>query len=46
MNLIGEETLFRIKGHCGSIVIREDLKHAIENEGFKGQRFDLLDCSE
>ena len=45
-SLIGEETLFRIKGHCRSIVIREDLKHAIENEGFMGQRFDLLDCSE
>jgi hypothetical protein len=44
--LIGEERLFRIKGKCGSIVIREDLKDAIENAGFKGQRFDLLECSE
>jgi hypothetical protein len=44
--LIGDKRLFRIKGKCGSIVIREDLKDAIETAGFKGQRFDLLECSE
>jgi len=45
-SLIGDERLFRIKGKCGSIVIREDLKKAIEDGGFKGQRFDLLECSD
>jgi len=44
--LIGEERLFRIQGKCGSIVIREDIKDAIENAGFKGHRFDLLECTE
>jgi hypothetical protein len=44
-SLIGDERLFRIKGNCRSIVIREDLKDAIENAGFEGERFDLLECS-
>lgn len=44
--LIGDEYVFRIKGMCRSIVIREDLKDAIEDAGFKEQRFDLLECSE
>jgi hypothetical protein len=43
--LIGDGRLFRINGDCGTIVIREDLKDAIEREGFKHQRFDLLECS-
>jgi hypothetical protein len=37
-SLIGEESLFRIKGMCRSIVICEDLKKAIEDGGVKGQR--------
>lgn len=41
--LIGDNKLFRIKGHCRSIVVRQDLKEAIEQAGFKGQRFDPLD---
>ncbi len=45
-SLIAQKTVFRVKGHCGSIVIREDLKNAIEDAGFKEQRFDLLECSE
>lgn len=44
-SLMGNEMLFRIKGMCGSIVIREDLKNAIEDAGFKDQRFDLLESS-
>lgn len=43
--LIGDERLFRIRGNCRSIVIREDLKEAIENAGFCSQRFDLLECT-
>ena len=45
-SLIGEEKLFRIQGKCITMVIREDLKTAIENAGFKSQRFDLLECTE
>ena len=44
-SLIGNEMLFRIKGKCGSIIIREDLKSIIENGGVGVQRFDLVDCS-
>jgi len=44
--LIGDKRLFRIKGNCLSIVIREDLKDEIEHAGFTGQRFDLLECTE
>jgi hypothetical protein len=43
--LIGNANLFRIKGQCHSIVAREDLKEAIEQAGFKDQRFDLLDVT-
>lgn len=43
--LIGQEKLFRLKGMCGTIVIREDLRKAIEAAGFKDQRFDLIECS-
>lgn len=45
-SLIGNECLFRIKGKCSSIVIREDLKNAIEAAGFVGQRFDAIECCE
>ena len=41
-SLIGAERLFRIKGDCRTIVIREDLKRSIEDAGFASQRFDLL----
>ena len=44
-DLIEENKLFRINGKCRSIVVREDLKEAIENAGFTGQRFDLVDVS-
>ena len=37
--------LFRINGQRGILVIREDLKDAIEAAGFKGQRFDFLESS-
>jgi hypothetical protein len=43
--LIGDARLFRIKGCCGTIVIREDLKSLIERAGFKGQRFDLMEST-
>ena len=43
--LIGDEVLFRIKGMCGSILIREDLKDLMENKAFKGQRFDFVECT-
>lgn len=42
---IGDEKLFRIQGKRGTIVIREDVRHAIESAGFSGQRFDLIECS-
>jgi len=45
-SLVGDNRLFRIKGCCRSIVIREELKNAIEDAGFQGQRFDYLECSE
>jgi hypothetical protein len=44
--LIGDERLFRIKGESTLIVIREDLKAAMESVGFKEQRFDFLECNE
>jgi hypothetical protein len=44
--LIGEAMLFRIQGHCRTIVVSEDFKQAIEEAGFLGQRFDLLECSD
>jgi hypothetical protein len=37
--LIGDASLFRVKGNCGSIIIRADLKSAIEDAGFGRQRF-------
>lgn len=45
-SLIGDEKLFRIQGNCGRIVIREDVRHAIESAGFGGQRFDPVECSD
>ena len=45
-HLTSDERLFRIRGNSQSIVIRQDLKQAIEEAGFRGQRFDLLECSE
>jgi hypothetical protein len=42
---IGEERLFRVRGNSDSIVIREDLKTAIQRTGFEGQRFDPLEIS-
>jgi hypothetical protein len=45
-SLIGQEKLFRIAGSCGTIVIREDVKRAIEDAGFTGQRFDLLETTD
>jgi len=45
-NLIGKERLFRIRGDCLHIVIREDLRDAIEGAGFAGHRFDLLDATD
>ena len=41
--IIGDHQLFRIKGHSGSVVIREDLKDAIEAAGFGLQRFDDIE---
>lgn len=43
--LIGDSQLFRIKGHCTWIIVREDLKEAIEQAGFLGQRFDIVKAS-
>jgi hypothetical protein len=44
-NVLADNKLFRIKGQCRSIVVRQDLKEAIERAGFTGQRFDLLRVS-
>lgn len=43
--LIGSEFLFRVKGKCITIVIREDVVEEMGIAGFNGQRFDLLDVS-
>jgi hypothetical protein len=43
--LIVDERLFRIRGDCGHIIIREDLKRAIENNGFTNQRFDSIEVA-
>jgi len=42
---IGGENLFRVLGYRVCIVIREDLKDAIEKHGFAPQRFDLMEAS-
>jgi len=44
-SLAENERLFRLKGNRRSIVVRDDLKTAIEQAGFDGQRFDLLETS-
>jgi len=43
--LIGDQRIFRIKGDCLHIVIREDLRDGIDAAGFTGHRFDLLEAT-
>jgi hypothetical protein len=42
---IVDERIFRVMGMCGTIVVREDIKQAIEGAGFVGQRFDEVAVS-
>jgi hypothetical protein len=43
--LIADNVLFRVKGKCSMVVVRDDLKEIIEHAGFDGQRFNELEVT-